>query len=228
MKNLMAAFLKAQQDFPALVYDAINPAFKARYASLGAVQDAAFPTLRKHGLVVYQHCRTEMTDKGPIVYVGATLCHVESGEQLTQELGLVPSKQDPQGIGSAITYGRRFVLMTALGLVADDDDDGNAASTQPAPRSAPPAKPPAQPAQPTQAQPPADALGALKAQVHTAGARLYGGIPAWEKKQPASAQWASNKRTDKIGALNEPELRQLLAELERQIAKQQPQSEIHY
>lgn len=130
MKNLLGALLEAQQDFPALVTDATNPAYRSRYATLGAVQEVALPVLYKHGLVVLQSVRTEMSDKGLIVYVGATLHHVESGEETSQELGMLPARQDPQGIGSAITYGRRYLLMTMLGLVADDDD-GNAASRTP-------------------------------------------------------------------------------------------------
>ncbi len=143
MKDLLGALLKSQQEFPALVTDATNPAYRSRYATLSAVQEVAFPVLFKHGLVVLQSVRTELTDKGLIVYVGATLHHVESGEETFQELGMLPARQDPQGIGSAITYGRRYLLMTMLGLVADDDD-GNAASrapfpaqqTQPAPKVA--------------------------------------------------------------------------------------------
>lgn len=130
MKNLLGALLKAQQEFPILVKDAANPAYRSRYATLGAVQEAAFPILSKHGLVVLQSVRTEVTDRGLMVYVGATLYHVESGESTTQELGMLPAKQDPQGVGSAITYGRRYLLMTMLGLVPDDDD-GNAASNVP-------------------------------------------------------------------------------------------------
>lgn len=127
MKNLLGALLNAQQEFPVLVKDATNPAYRSRYATLSAVQEAAFPALHKHGLVVLQSARTEVTEVGLLVYVGATLFHVESGESLVQELGLSPTRTDPQGIGSAITYGRRYVLMTLLGLAADDDD-GNGAS----------------------------------------------------------------------------------------------------
>ncbi len=127
MKNLLGALLKAQKEFPTLVKDATNPAFRSRYATLAAVQEAAFPVLHKHGLVVLQSVRTEVTEIGLLVYVGATLYHVESGESIVQELGLSPSKTDPQGIGSAITYGRRYLLMTILGMAADDDD-GNGAS----------------------------------------------------------------------------------------------------
>lgn len=127
MKNLLGALLKAQKEFPTLVKDATNPAFRSRYATLAAVQEAAFPVLHKHGLIVMQSVRTEVTEIGLLVYVGATLYHVESGESVVQELGLSPGKTDPQGIGSAITYGRRYLLMTILGMAADDDD-GNSAS----------------------------------------------------------------------------------------------------
>lgn len=144
MKNLLGALLKAQQDFPVLMTDATNPAYRSRYATLSAVQEVAFPVLYKHGLVILQSVRTEMTDKGLLVYVGATLHHVESGEETFQEIGMLPARQDPQGIGSAITYGRRYLLMTMLGLVADDDD-GNAASRTPLRMEQPVRAPIAQP-----------------------------------------------------------------------------------
>lgn len=158
MKNLLAAFLKAQQEFPSLPKDGSNPAFRSRYATLGSVQETAFPVLAKHGLVVLQSVRSEMLEDGRVlVYVGAALCHVESGEQTSHELGMIPAKQDPQGVGSAVTYGRRYVLMTMLGLVPDDED-GNAASGQaarpPAAKFTPPA--PGKPAAKPQAPPPPD------------------------------------------------------------------------
>lgn len=173
MKNLYAALLKAQAEFSPVPKDGANPAFRSRYATLGSVQETAFPILHKHGLVVLQSVRTEWAERGPIVYVGAALVHVESGELTSQELGLVPVKTDPQGIGSAISYGRRYILLTMLGLTADDDD-GNAASgaAQMAPqRSAPPpasnGKPPAPPVKPqvwqTWAAPPAAQKWAVEA-----------------------------------------------------------------
>lgn len=131
MKNLLGALLKAQSEFPTLVKDASNPAYRSRYATLAAVQEAAFPILQKNGLIVLQSVRTDVADGRLIVYVGGTLFHVESGESTTQELGMVPARQDPQGVGSAITYGRRYLLMTMLGLVPDDDD-GQAAAVKPA------------------------------------------------------------------------------------------------
>lgn len=129
MKNLYGALLKAQQEFSAVPKDGKNPHLNSRYATLGSVQETAFPTLHKHGLIVLQSVRTEWAERGPVVYVGATLVHAESGESTAQELGLIPVKLDPQGIGSAISYGRRYILLTMLGLSAEDDD-GNAAAGQ--------------------------------------------------------------------------------------------------
>jgi hypothetical protein len=157
MKNLYTAFLKAQEAMPALLKDKTNPAFKASYATLAQVQDTAFPVLHKHGLVVLQTLRTDLPENGGLlVVVGAALVHAESGEQVSFELILPPAKTDPQGIGSAITYGRRFVLMTLLGLAPDDDDDGNAASNgaRMAPAQArPQAKPQPQAAKPASNRP---------------------------------------------------------------------------
>lgn len=223
MQNLMAAFLKAQQEFPTVVKDAMNPAFRSKYATLGAVQDAAFPVLHKHGLVAFQAARSELTDKGLMVYVAATLCHVESGEMITQELGVMPGKQDPQGVGSALSYLRRYTLMTMLGLVADDDDDGNAAA-QVAPNrtgapqnrtnvpqgsTTPPAtqKPGlAPPAQPQGTPPPA----ALRQTLHTTAVARFGSPESWQRNQQAAALWASGDRTDDLAQLSDAEIRRIL------------------
>jgi hypothetical protein len=248
MKNLLAAFFKAQQEFPAPVKDAVNPAYKSRYATLGAVQDAAFPTLWKYGLLALQSARTEVTDHGLLVYVATTLYHVESGESMTQEMGVPPVKVDPQGVGSALSYLKRYSLMTALGLVADDDDDGNAASSQSAPNrtggpqnrtnvpqganpqpaaAKPNSAPPAQP-QGVQDVPP----NSPRATLHLEGVRRYGTQAEWERQQPAVAQWASRNRTDKIASLNDPEIERVLAGWARKDARakqpEQPESVIHY
>ena len=61
------------------------------------------------------------------VIVETILAH-ESGQWIQSELCMPLAKNDPQGVGSAITYGRRYGLAAIVGIVADDDDDGNAAS----------------------------------------------------------------------------------------------------
>lgn len=130
MKNLAAALIKAQQEMEPLVKDAKNPHFNSRYSTLAGVQEVALPALAKYEIAVLQSVGVEWQDSGPLVKVGCTLFHAPSGEFVVNDIPLRPVKADPQGIGSAITYGRRYLLMTMAGL-APEDDDGNAASRQP-------------------------------------------------------------------------------------------------
>jgi hypothetical protein len=90
--------------------------------------EAIVPALNKAGIAVLQSPAFD----GEMVTVTTILIH-ESGASVTSDLKLRPSKLDPQGIGSATTYGRRYSLL-ALAGVAPEDDDGNAAS---GPRQAP-------------------------------------------------------------------------------------------
>lgn len=104
--------------------DADNPFFKTKYADLNSVWDSCRDLLAKNGLSVIQG-----NTVGPdgTVIVETILAH-ESGEWVQSELALPLSKRDPQGVGSAITYGRRYGLASIVGIVADADDDGNHAS----------------------------------------------------------------------------------------------------
>jgi hypothetical protein len=103
--------------------DAANPFFKSSYASLSNILESIKEPLTKNGLTFVQF---------PEGSNGLTtrLMH-ESGEWLEATYTMVPAKNDPQGLGSAITYQRRYSLGAVLGLNIDTDDDGNAAS-QPA------------------------------------------------------------------------------------------------
>lgn len=124
------ALVKVQGTIKTAVKDATNPAFRSKYADLGAVWEAVKPALQANGFVVVQSPNFE----GDIMWLETTLLHV-SGERMTGRYPLRPSKQDPQGFGSALTYARRYSLSSMLGVVADEDDDGNAASA-PAPKVA--------------------------------------------------------------------------------------------
>ena len=126
---LAAALHKCQGAIAHAKKDALNPHFKSRYADLASVWEAAKPALQANGLSVLQGFSGG--ENGETVTIETTLLHV-SGQFIDSALTLRPSKPDPQGIGSAITYGRRYGLSAILGIVADDDDDGNAASV-PAP-----------------------------------------------------------------------------------------------
>lgn len=120
INELAAALSKAQGEMQAAIKDKINPFFKSSYADLGSVWDAARPVLSKYGLCVMQ--TTEMIPEGKIIMV-TTLAHT-SGQWMKSFLPLNPAKNDSQGIGAAITYLRRYSLSAIVGVVCDEDDDG--------------------------------------------------------------------------------------------------------
>jgi ERF superfamily len=122
--NLYQALLSAQKAFDPVVKNNVNPAFKSRYADLGSVIDAITPALHAHGLVLVQ--RFTMDGGGPIL--ATDLIHAASGERLTSAVAIAcKDPLDPQRMGSAITYYRRYSLLALLGI-APEDDDSNAAS----------------------------------------------------------------------------------------------------
>ena len=125
--NLAQALLAFQADAPPIHLDATNPHFKNKYASLGGVVAAIRPALNKHGLV-YTQLPTNLDGQPALRTV---LMHAESGQALEDTMPLILSKQDSQAQGSALTYGRRYALLSILGLVGDDDDDANAATRTP-------------------------------------------------------------------------------------------------
>lgn len=139
---LAKAFVTAQKAMEAVKKAATNPAFRTKYADLSEVVEAVVPALNAAGVGVIQNAAND----GDFVSVATTLLH-ESGSSVTSMLRLRPSKTDPQGVGSAITYGRRYSLLAMTGA-APEDDDGNSASgprqqhqqqqpAAPAPKAAP-------------------------------------------------------------------------------------------
>lgn len=130
--DLAAALVAAQAAITPAEKDGINPHFNRRYASLGAVMQAIRPALTANGLAVSQI----VTRDGDQLALETILVHT-SGQYIGGTYPLRPTKADPQGEGSALTYARRYALASLLGVVADDDDDGNAASRQPERRQRP-------------------------------------------------------------------------------------------
>jgi hypothetical protein len=116
------ALAKAQREMEGASKDSLNPHFKNRYADLAAVWDACREPLGKHGIAVLQ----PPCAKGPTVTVTTLLVH-ESGEFIQSDLTMTAGQNTPQGIGSCITYARRYALQSMVGI-APEDDDGNAAS----------------------------------------------------------------------------------------------------
>jgi hypothetical protein len=145
MKEIASALVKAQKEFGPALKSSTNPAFRSRYADLSACVEAVIDALNNNDIFMMQP--THECDNGVIV---ETIFIHSSGEQISSgKLHVPATKHDAQGYGSALTYARRYSLMTACGI-APEDDDGNSAAK---PKAAP-AKPVAQPAAPAKASPP--------------------------------------------------------------------------
>ena len=123
MKQISAAFVKAKRSFGPALKDKNNPHFKSKYADLGACLEAVEGALLDNGIALLQETFEDSTG----VTVETVLLHESGEERRCGKLHVPASKQDPQGYGSALTYARRYSLMTACGI-APEDDDGNAAS----------------------------------------------------------------------------------------------------
>lgn len=122
---IAAALAKAQGEMTGAAKDKTNPHFKSAYADLASVWDACRAALSKNGLSVVQPVSAD----GNRVTVTTLLAH-SSGEWISGELTMTAAQNTPQGIGSCITYARRYALASMVG-VAPEDDDGNAASNRP-------------------------------------------------------------------------------------------------
>lgn len=116
------AFVAAQKATEAVKKASTNPAFRSKYADLAGVVEAVVPALNDNGIAVMQSPAFD----GDYVALTTVLLH-ESGSSVSSTLRLRPSKMDPQGVGSAVTYARRYALLAMTGA-APEDDDGNAAS----------------------------------------------------------------------------------------------------
>lgn len=123
-KNLFKDFIEFQKEFKGMTPDATNPFFKSSYITLDGILETVRPILSKHGLCVLQ----EATGDGEYIFVKTKLAHV-SGEILeTDILKMKPQKNDPQSMGSCITYAKRYQLAALLGICESVDDDGNKAT----------------------------------------------------------------------------------------------------
>lgn len=143
--ELSKALSKAQAMMKPAAKDSENPHFRSKYADLASCWDAARGPLSANDLAVIQTC--DIPEQGAGVIVETTVTHA-TGEYITGRMFVPVTKYDAQGIGSALTYGRRYGFCAAIGMVADEDDDANSAVgkkavTETKPKTpAPPAEPP--------------------------------------------------------------------------------------
>tara|TARA_R110002153_G_scaffold58100_1_gene159501 strand:- start:1898 stop:2395 length:498 start_codon:yes stop_codon:yes gene_type:complete len=116
--NLYTKLSEVKKEIGAISKDSTNPFFKSKYFDINGLLKHTEPLLQKNGLLLLQ----------PIIKgeVFSEIIDIESGDSVTSSIPL-PEINDPQKLGSAITYFRRYTLQSLLGLQAEDDD-ANAAS----------------------------------------------------------------------------------------------------
>lgn len=121
--NFAKAFCEMQGELTNAPFDSVNPHFRNKYASLAGIINHVRPTLSKHGFSFFQTTSSSFE----IAQVETVLLHT-SGEFIKSITSLKPSKSDPQGLGSAFTYAKRYGLTAILGISSEEDDDGQQAS----------------------------------------------------------------------------------------------------
>lgn len=119
--ELAKAMVKVQAALKPALKDSKNPFFQSKYADLESVWEACRAPLIENGISVIQ---TMAFENGTDI-LETILLHT-SGQYLTSRLRIAPIKPDPQAMGSAITYARRYALAALIGVV-QADDDGEAA-----------------------------------------------------------------------------------------------------
>ena len=125
-QTAIECYVKAQTEMGKALKNASNPHFRSQYADLGNVLEACMKPFNDNGFTVTQPSgRNEFGD-----YVSTNITHV-TGMAFQSKVYLVIEKQTMQGLGSAITYARRYGLLQMAGI-APEDDDGNEASKTPA------------------------------------------------------------------------------------------------
>lgn len=129
ISKLAVALSKAQAEFPVVKFDEVNPFLKNKYATLGAVIEAARPVLAKHELSVTQSPVSE----GEKIGVTTLLLH-SSGEFIEDTIYLPASESKglsvAQAAGVVISYLRRYSLQAFLNMYADEDTDGHKAESK--------------------------------------------------------------------------------------------------
>ena len=133
---LAKSLVGAQAEFGSVPKGSVNPFFKSKYAGLPEVMGHVSPVLSKHSLAISQFITYAEDGTDTLL---TYLLH-ESGQYMAYSMKLHLPKQDAQGQGSAVTYARRYSVLAVLGVVADEDDDGNKASATP--KAAPKSKEP--------------------------------------------------------------------------------------
>lgn len=119
MKELLKALANVKKEVGTLSKTETNPFFKSKYFDINSLIQQIEPLLEKNNLLLLQPIENNK--------VKSVIYEVESGNFVSSEIEL-PNLTDPQKLGSAITYYRRYTLQSLLGLQAEDDDGNKAAA----------------------------------------------------------------------------------------------------
>lgn len=126
INDIAAALAKAQAGMENVAKDRENPHFRSRYTTLAGVLDEVRPKLAAQGISIFQ---APINGEGNNIGVATRLIH-SSGQWIESAVYVQPTKFDAQGVGSVLTYLRRYSLMAVAG-VGPEDDDGEAAVGRP-------------------------------------------------------------------------------------------------
>lgn len=132
LNELFKAMAQFRSNFKQPMKDAANPFFKSKYVPLENITEAIDKAIKGTGLSYVQYATSENQD----VSVSTMIMH-ESGQYIEFEPLTLPAvKAEPQGLGSAVTYARRYSLASVFGVTSDQDDDANSCSGDNAPKKA--------------------------------------------------------------------------------------------
>ena len=132
--ELAKALINVQRQLQPATKDANNPFTKSRYATLNSVMDSCREALLSNGIWL---CQYPVPAESGCLGLVTKLTHAESG-QWQSSLAVVPlPKADPQGVGISMTYTRRYALSAMLGIVTEEDTDGEFASDKTTPHQKP-------------------------------------------------------------------------------------------
>jgi hypothetical protein len=119
------ALIKAQSQMQGITKEGKNPAFKSKYVTLDSILDTLRPILTSNGLMLTQGSQEPQAMQA--VTVESRIIHT-SGEWIATTVTIPVTKPDAHGLGSALTYGRRYGVAALLAISADEDDDANEAA----------------------------------------------------------------------------------------------------
>lgn len=135
-ENINEQIVGAFADFETVVKNKVNAFQKNKYADLSAVLNAVKPSLAKHGLALTQPSKveTQMLEGGQVLFIATveTVLMNQAGEKVVLSSLSCPFQGNniAQELGKTVTYLRRFSLLSACGITAEDDDDDGASLTK--------------------------------------------------------------------------------------------------